>query len=192
MKFAFLALTLILTGCGLELGYPDAPTTENDPNAPGYIVFVTQSTVNTGGGIAGVSGADSICNGDANKPATGSYKAMISDGQNRVGTPGSQVNWPVTSGRKYVRTDGTVITTASSAGVFSYPLTNAVTTTTGLKVWTGVTTGYVNGDNCAIWQSSTNATNGAIGVPNAVDTTSYFGGVATCDTSGYHLYCVQQ
>ncbi|HLD45750.1 MAG TPA: DUF1554 domain-containing protein, partial [bacterium] len=62
-------------------------------------IFVTDATYN--GNLGGVAGADALCEADANKPATGTYKALIVDGVARVacttancgGGAGENIDW---------------------------------------------------------------------------------------------------
>ena len=82
---------------------------------------------------------------DSNYPGSGTYKALITDGTNRVactsancatGGAGENINWVLTPSTEYFRTDGTTeIGVTTSAGIFSFPLSNAITAS-GVA-WTG-------------------------------------------------------
>jgi hypothetical protein len=92
--FLLFLLSLVLSGCGLRLGYPDytsspaASTSESDEK---YRIFITATTTDGLIGSGGVAGADALCNVDANKPSTGTYRALLVDGTTRIAASGSQV-----------------------------------------------------------------------------------------------------
>ena len=119
-------------------------------------MFVTNSNATLN---AGISGLDSQCSSDANKPSGGgTYKAMVADGTNRIacttancgGGTGEHTDWVLKPGQEYRRADGTtVIGTTTANGVFSFPLTAAIQTTV---VGTNSIVTGLNND----WTSSTN------------------------------------
>ncbi|HBS06640.1 MAG TPA: hypothetical protein DEA96_16845 [Leptospiraceae bacterium] len=118
-------------------------------------MFVTSSNATLTGGI---SALDSQCSSDSNKPSGGgTYKAMVADGTNRIacttancsGGTGEHTDWVLKPSKTYQRSDGTTIGTTTANGVFSFPLTAAISTTV---VGTNSTVTGLNND----WTSSAN------------------------------------
>ena len=119
-------------------------------------MFVTNANATL---TAGISGLDSQCSSDANKPSGGgTYKAMVADGTNRIacttancsGGTSEHTNWVLKPSKEYRRADGsTVIGTTTANGVFSFPLTAAIQTT--VVDTNSTVTGLENN-----WTSSTN------------------------------------
>ena len=162
-------------------------------------MFVTNSNATLN---AGISGLDSECSSDANKPSGGgTYKAMVADGTNRIacttancgGGTGEHTDWVLKPGQEYRRADGTtVIGTTTANGVFSFPLTAAIQTTV---VGTNSTvTGLENN-----WTSSANdctnfSTTGANTSNGLHDSTTNF--LLTVGPSGcgntMKIICVEQ
>jgi hypothetical protein len=144
------------------------------------VAIIYNTTANYTGNLGGLSGANSICNSDPNKPSTGfaaayTYKAML-NGNNAT-----------TSGVTYYRTDGvTVITTANGGNLIgAATLSNAVTGTFRY-VWTGA-----NGNSCSNWSNGTNSFNGDIGESSTILGTYWSYGTSQCQI-GNSLYCVSQ
>lgn len=103
-------------------------------------MFVTSATINNGNqgasAAAAITTLDNLCNSDANKPSTGTYKALVaSDVRNPPST-----DWVLYANQAYVRRDGkTAIGTTTGASVFYGTLSNAVITATdGLSWMTGI------------------------------------------------------
>ena len=160
------ATTFFASGCG---------KTEDDNLVAATILLSQNSTTSTscsGSGTckmfvtnanatltAGISGLDSQCSSDANKPSGGgTYKAMVADGTNRIacttancsGGTSEHTNWVLKPSKEYRRADGsTVIGTTTANGVFSFPLTAAIQTT--VVDTNSTVTGLENN-----WTSSTN------------------------------------
>ncbi|TGL22452.1 DUF1554 domain-containing protein [Leptospira yanagawae] len=95
-----------------------------------YKVFVTASTYNgnlQGAAANGPAGADAKCNADANKPATGNFKAMLTtnggarracDGTANCTNAAENIDWVFQFGRNYIRsTDSAFLFTPNSAGI---------------------------------------------------------------------------
>ncbi|PJZ46711.1 DUF1554 domain-containing protein [Leptospira brenneri] len=95
-----------------------------------YMVFVTATAYNgnlQGAAANGPAGADLKCNADANKPATGTYKAMLTDGTNRKPCTsdnctnsgvGENTDWVFQSGRIYIRAnDSASLLSSNAAGI---------------------------------------------------------------------------
>lgn len=101
----------------------------------GLYVFVTSYTNSTSvlplthnGNFTGISGADAYCNSHipSSLSGTGSYKAMLVDGVNRVATtvgPNSssgQKDWVFIKNTSYYRPDGKMVFTTNDAGLFDF------------------------------------------------------------------------
>ena len=164
-------------------------------------IFVTSSTTHGKiGSSGGIANADSFCMGDANYPGSGSYKALLSDGQDRIAcanagcSPSGAVDWVLKASTPYIRTDGTTITSTTSAAIFTFPFTHEIVTGGYSGIWTGLKADFTSSaDNCLKWKSSTNPDVGANGIGNVTaDTAINVGGSSACDTWSYPIYCVEQ
>ncbi|EPG66178.1 DUF1554 domain-containing protein [Leptospira wolffii] len=167
-------------------------------------VFVIAATKADVGG--GLSGLDSQCNSDSNKPSGGgTYKALVVDGTNRVActsancaTSGTSehVDWVLRANKKYVQSDGTtVIGTTTSKGIFSFPLSNPFQTTvsgTNLTV-TGLNTNWTSGsNNCTGW-STASSSSADFGDHTATTTDAInAGGYIGCASSSMKSICIEQ
>lgn len=148
-----------------------------------YRIFVTAATYNgnlQGAASDGPAGADLKCNADANKPSTGTYKAMLTtDGgitrractSQNCGGGGQNVDWVFISNRKYVRaSDSAYLFSPNADGIlpassnsFSNPYTLAHSFDAGAtkSYWTGLsrpnfqwTTATLQAtNNCLNWTS---------------------------------------
>lgn len=161
----------------------------------GKRIFVTASAYN--GNLGGISGADAKCASDANKPATGTYKAYIVDGTNRrlcttaycTGTS-EHIDWVTTIGRNYIRADQSVlIGQAAFAGLLS-SMSNGISSASNAS-WTGMAITYVSGSNCTSWTSSSGAVQGYTGDSQATGNPHYQNSAPVCSTTN-RLYCVEQ
>lgn len=164
-------------------------------------IFATaaNATVN-----AGISGLDSNCSSDSNKPAGGgTYKALVSDGTNRracttancgTGT-GEHINWVLKPNKEYRQADGTtVIGTTTSNGVFTFPLTNAFQTTiTGTNgIVTGLNTNWTsNANDCSDWSTNAGGTNMSFAVHDDTTNACLSVGTQACNNVG-KVVCVEQ
>lgn len=101
----------------------------------GLYVFVTSYTNSSSvsplthnGNFARISGADAYCNSHipSGLPGTGSYKAMLVDGINRVATTvganssSGQKDWVFEKNTSYYRPDGKLVFTTNDAGLFDF------------------------------------------------------------------------
>lgn len=169
-----------------------------------YKVFITAQTYT--GDLQGVSGADTKCNADANKPATGTYKAMLTtDGGARVactsdncgGGAGENTDWVFQSGRIYIRaSDSASLLSPNAAGILPADGSGNFTTnpynlnhpfdsgTTNKEFWTGFAqTNY--------WQTATaQTTNSCNGWTLNVgpSTTSEGGRVGASNSTNYSAF----
>lgn len=170
------------------------------------IIFTTAATftgdlVTAGAGANAIVSADALCMNDANNPGAGRFKALIVDGTNRVacttadcsGGPTENIDWVLAANTAYRRSDGsTIIATTTANGIFSFPLTNSVTTPFVNYEWTGLSSDWTtSGDLCGLWTNSTISLGGRVGDPSATDSTTIDIGNPNCANT-YQLYCVEQ
>lgn len=165
---------LVRNAAGSMALYPPESTT----TLQGERIFITAVAPSGGGNFGGVAGGDTLCTTDANRPALGTYKAMIV-GTGRVacttancGTGGASehTDWVLAPNMNYVRTDNTLIATSTSAGIFSFPLTAGFAPSgTNPELWTGLTSTWLTsgGANCTNW-----TTTGGTGIVGIADLTT--------------------
>ncbi|GAB5389138.1 MAG: hypothetical protein Alpg2KO_21060 [Alphaproteobacteria bacterium] len=166
------------------------------------LVFITSTTHD--GILGGLSGADSICNGDASAAGlSGSYKAWL--GQDTGGLQTPNTTFTQNDG-PYTLVDGTVIaddwddlTDGSIDNVINLQADGA-----GLsgpvplrRAWTNVTSDGSNvvtsSGDCVAWSSNDGLQNSSIGnAPNATDSTwTELTGAVPCNAPR-RLLCFQQ
>ncbi len=161
-------------------------------------LFVTSSTTN--GNIGGVTGADTLCSSDANKPTDGgTYKAVLVDASlNRRACSSANctlvtenINWVLGANITYLRSlDGAVIFTTNSAGIFPFGTASASTDTGSNQYFTGLSSNWtLNGSHCTSWTSNTGS--GRIGSSNQTGGTMIENGGGGCNTSK-KLLCAEQ
>ncbi len=170
-------------------------------------IFKTSTQYNgdlktNGNAATGVAGADSLCMSDSNNPGNGTYKAMIVDGTNRIacttencsGGTSEHTGWVLAASTTYMRTnDTTTIGTTTSAGIFSFNLTNAVSSTTN-GVWTGLNANWtISSATCGAtpWTSSSSSDVGKIGAADQTSSTAISSSSDQCNFMD-NLYCVEQ
>lgn len=164
--------------------------------------FATQSV--TKGSFSGVSGADSLCNSDANKPSVlpNVYKAFIVDGASRMAATlgdatgvsiGSQADWVLNPNATYFRPDGlTPLFTTNSSRLFD--LNTAVQNPfdpTVAYYWTGISSDWTSGQNCNSWTNQTGAFGGHAGDGTTAGVGSASSTAGLCN-SNIKLFCIQQ
>lgn len=182
---------LLVSGCG----EPDGPsllreTDATPPSSPPCTtcrIFVTAATTTANFG-GHVSAADAQCMADANKPVTGTFKALLWHDTERTTT----TDWPLKPNTQYFRTDGvTPITSTDALSQLTFNFTNAIG---GGNVWSGInifTSPWegLPGSNCFNWSNNTLA---SIGLGGATDQTALGFDVFTCQVDTAQLYCVEQ
>ncbi|MCW7494243.1 DUF1554 domain-containing protein [Leptospira sp. 2 VSF19] len=189
-----------------------------EPNV--YKVFVTAATYD--GNLSGIAGADAKCNADANKPSTGTYKAMLTAGTIRRACStdncgGSGANdsenilWVFQSGRIYIRAnDSASLLSPSAAGILPADGSGNFTTnpyylnhsfdsgSTMKEYWTGFaqTNYWQNSFNCNDWTDGTTtspASNGGrVGASNSTNYSALRNGGGRSCSATYYLLCVEQ
>lgn len=189
-----LAACFSLSSCGMELGWPDQREAQDQDSKdyPKLRIFVSKTTTDGKIGVGSISQADSLCAQDENRPATGTYSALIADSANRVALPLSQrKDWVLVAKRTYTRPDGTVIGTTGTNAVLTFPLSAAISAE-NLPVWTGIGGGaWTSGLSCGNWAKSDSAVSGLFGYSDRVTGEALSGGSSSCETAR-HLYCVEQ
>ncbi|QDK22091.1 endostatin-like outer membrane lipoprotein LenF [Leptospira weilii] len=158
------------------------------PPPPRYIFTTSSFGVVHNGNFGGISGADAFCQNNipSNIPRTGIYKAMLTDGVNRVATtvgPNSmdgQVNWVFQPNQQYRRAeDGAIVMTTNSFGMFDFAngakLENPFTLQRESGQWTGLNSNWTTWKPggvpvaCDSWSSSVAARYGSFGSSTRTD-----------------------
>jgi hypothetical protein len=173
----------------------------------GKRIFGTSSTHDGDfdSGSGGIAGADAFCMADSNKPASGTYKAMLVDGTSRVACTSSfcsssgvaeHVDWVMAPSTMYVRGDETPVGVTNSAGVFAFPVIASIGDVgfPSGKTWTGMDYDqrnwkYRSGCTCSGWTSTSG--NGCYGSNNDSNDNMIDYLYDACSGS-YRLFCVEQ
>ncbi|MBW7857852.1 MAG: DUF1554 domain-containing protein [Leptonema sp. (in: Bacteria)] len=166
-------------------------------------LFFTATTYN--GNLGGISGADSKCNSDTNKPpSTSNYKAVLIDGKDRQAcrqsydcitapttSPGETlIDWALYPNKTYKRADGTYVGTTNSSGTFDTNFTNALSTSVTI-FWTGMDSSWkVNNNDCSWWTNT--ATTASIGNGKIPNSSSAFGYATGPCTTAFPILCAEQ
>jgi hypothetical protein len=142
--------------------------------------------------------ADAICNADASKPNSASYKALIVDGTNRQvcsssdcrTTEKGRIDWVLESSREYRQVDGTtIIGTTSLHSVFTFDLTNVFSSVTN-ESWTGLDDNFqTNSVNCSAFKVTTG--NGSAGNQNSKTVNSINSADESCANLNRFI-CIEQ
>ncbi|MBS0619706.1 MAG: DUF1554 domain-containing protein [Spirochaetes bacterium] len=140
-------------------------------------------------GATGIAGADAKCNwaSDTNKPATGTYKAMLGGGVanlRRACTSAScvtggiteNIDWVLRPNITYTRSTNLPIFTANWNGVWDFfgsaptggNFTNAIAASG--TPWTGVTATWISDTACGSWDDTGGATDNKAVFGNATAT----------------------
>ncbi|ALO02026.1 DUF1554 domain-containing protein [Leptospira interrogans] len=174
----------------------------------GLYVFVTSYTNSTSvlplthnGNFTGISGADAYCNSHipSSLSGTGSYKAMLVDGVNRVATtvgPNSssgQKDWVFIKNTSYYRPDGKMVFTTNDAGLFDFStgsLSYAFVDSFYLwdfGIWTGLQSNWKTVPSTQLcssgsqpWTNGNASVQGGIGYANYKTGTSISAGSIPC------------
>lgn len=186
-----------------------------------YKVFITAATFDgnlQGAAANGPAGADAKCNADTNKPSTGTYKAMITDGTNRNACTsdncggaganvGENVDWVFQFGRIYIRSsDSASLFMPTAAGIKVAPSTNldhSFDSGSLKEYWTGFAlTNYwqkataQTQNSCNDWTDGTTTSptgdGGRVGASNSTTYSAFRSGSGRSCDSLYYLVCVEQ
>jgi hypothetical protein len=123
-------------------------------------IYIT--TANYNGNFGSAAAADSICASDGNKPATGTYKAMVVDGTRTACTTANcsggfeGTNWVLRANTTYTRDDGAALGTTTASGIFSFPLSNNIGAGSG-TTYTGIGIDWTTNSNCLNWTDSSSS-----------------------------------
>jgi hypothetical protein len=203
-KLSLLIGVLISVGicsCGQDGGVSPTlvttPTGSTDCNP--CRIFLTATTTT---GDVGVAGFDAICTSDANKPATGTYKAFAVDSSTRVacttancsGGPSEHTDWVLHGNTDYTRVDSTIIGRTDTNGLWIFPLTNAIAANSD-RSWTGFESTVVDWrtedvDNCSNWSSLAGVGYTSIHSGTIISSVLAFN-IRTCNTQQF-VTCVEQ
>lgn len=185
-----------------------------------YKIFITASTYN--GNLGGISGADAKCQADSNKPATGTFKAMLVDGVSRTacttdncsGGVGENVDWVFQSGRIYIRaSDSASLLSPNPAGILPVTTNNFSTNPFTLnhsfdsgslkEYWTGFAISnywqeatQFTENTCNDWTTgavtATASNGGRVGASNSTTYSSIRSGSGRSCDTSNYLLCVEQ
>lgn len=168
----------------------------------GYCITFRTAATFAGTGVLGVSGADSKCNADANKPSnTGTYKALIGDtvltrracSSANCATLGAaeHIDWVLYANTEYRRVNQTtVIFTTDANGIFVFGTSSAGWDGTGSSYNTGLSGDWTtNASTCTSWTAGGGS--GMQGLGNSTGTAMLANGAIGC-ASTVSLVCVQQ
>lgn len=165
-------------------------------------IFITAAPHNgdfdTGSG--GAAGADAFCMADANYPGTGTYKAMIVVGSlsrtacstaNCSGGSSEHIDWVLSPNTMYYRDNETTeIGETNSAGIFTFPLTNAFASTFE-TTWTGMLGDWTADTTCTGWSDGTGGDIGTYGDTNDTSSNQISFTQDVCSTT-LKIICVEQ
>jgi len=132
-----------------NLNPSDISVINQDPNYKR--IFVTATSYD--GNLGGVGGADTKCSSAGNKPATGTYKALISVGATRRATVTAnigdgQADWVLAANMSYYRaSDAAFIGNTNGVKLFTFPTTNSIAN--GVSAWTPFLSGWRNYDTAS-------------------------------------------
>ena len=191
----------------VNLGGASAVTSESHATTDRAFKYLFVSASTPAANMIGATGADSICNADANRPVTTvTYKAMLGatngTGSSRTACTsancgsgsGEHVRWVLLANQEYRRADGTtVVGTTNSVGIFTFPLTNSFGTCTGGVAWGGFLSDWTSAVNsCGGWTfggvSDARLLSCASTTSSALDAT---GAAVTC-AANHQIICVEQ
>ncbi|TGL22290.1 DUF1554 domain-containing protein [Leptospira yanagawae] len=159
------------------------------------ILFPT--SVGQTGALGGVSGADGVCQSNANCPSGKLCKAMLGDSINlfrrasvTANVGDGQIDWVLKPNTSYYRPNRTdLIATTNNVSLFTFNLSLAVSGTSS-TAWTGINPNWTNnGNDCTGW--TVTGTSG-YGGDTGSNTTSALGFNTFGCTSSLMLYCVEQ
>ncbi|MCP5498469.1 MAG: DUF1554 domain-containing protein [Leptospiraceae bacterium] len=167
-----------------------------------YRVFVTSTTytgdLKTQGGAGdGPAGADNLCNADANKPSTGTYKAILFASGIREANP-TPNNWVLYASSTYVRaSDSAHIFDTNTSRIFTFGnLTSPFDSGSQKEYWTGFRGAGWEWElglyTCVNWTSSSSFVTGRFGQSDATNYDSISTGITNTRNQQKHLLCAEQ
>lgn len=170
------------------------------PLARKRVFLHTSPTV--GGNLGGIAGADTTCNGSAQRPdTTVTYAAMIADGSGRRAcinpsctNPAENINWALKPNTIYLQAAGTVeIGTTNAAGILSFPLAATLSATAGFYLH-GLNADWTTGSFCVgaggNWSGTMSA--GSCSGGQAGDPLNLVNSSVPCTSGTNYLLCAEQ
>lgn len=160
-----------------------------------YIFGTSGAWVGDLGGSPGISGADSRCMNDSNKPNSGTYKAMVVDGATRIASTTAnagdgQVDWVLHATTEYRRPDGLIVMTSDANRIFVF---GALTTSIATGTFnTGLNADWTTGTHCTGWTDNTAGGQRRFGNGSATAATAISQAQTGCNGATRGLYCAQQ
>lgn len=208
IRLPLILLTAVLSSCG---GGGGGSVNGSGSNvSSGLKIFATAATHNGGFkndnllvGSTAIEKADNFCQTDANRPDSGTYKAILVDGVTRDAlTP---LDWVLKPNTTYYQvTNDVVIGTTTSAALFGQNLENDIHDSFGVSSGNNVNTSTVytgfadpvsytaTSQNCAAWSDPTNASDALYGISYGKDGTEWQAPGAEVCSLPSHIYCAEQ
>ncbi|HNN73594.1 MAG: DUF1554 domain-containing protein [Leptospirales bacterium] len=175
-------------------------------------IFITASTYDgafdfnaslAGGANSAVNGdgnprqeMDNACQTDANKPASGTFRALAVDASHRrasltANLGDSQISWVLSPLYDYIRyPGGATLFTSDANSIFVFgSLTNNFGA--GSTYWTGLNGDWTTGSHCTSWTDNGIAVSGSVGDGSSTGSNAISITTNTCDTLK-PLICVEQ
>lgn len=153
----------------------------------GSLAIFETSGLYIGTALGGLSGADAICQSEANAAGYSvTFKAVMSDDSTSASSR-LTLSYPIVNAY-----DGT---TVSSSNLFNGTLTNPIRQPNGgynRFIWTGTNPDgtIATSLTCGSWTAS--GSSGAVGCPDLYNSAGYFNCTTLACSSGQYLNCVQQ
>lgn len=162
----------------------------------GYCRIFAASSVmpDMGASPSGIAGADARCNSDANKPGSGTYRALVSGTERTASltsnTGDGQTGWVLYPETEYRRSDGLIVFTTNTASIFVFGTAQNFITGAG-NIHTGLLGDWTTGANCNSWTDASGVASGRYGVGGVTGATLLSLTQSACNTAR-GIYCVQQ
>jgi hypothetical protein len=150
--------------------------------AGGLKVFRTQNLYS--GNLGGLSGADTVCQSEANSLTyAGTYKAILSDGTTSAASR-LTLSYPIVNAA-----DGS---TVAVSNLWIGSISTTILNNAGSNPWTGTNyDGSISGNHCNNWSSNSNSYNGTEAQNVATDSRWINWAAGGCNATN-SLYCIQQ
>jgi hypothetical protein len=201
-------LTVALSSCGGGGGGSGSGISTTV--SAGLKIFATASTHNGGFkndnllvGSTAMEKADNFCQTDANRPDSGTYKAILVDGVSRDAlTP---LDWVLKPNTTYDQAENNVVIgTTTAAALFGQNLENDIHDSFGISGGNNANTSTVytgfadpvsynaTSQNCGAWSDPTNAEDALYGISYGKDGTEWQSPGAQVCSLPSRLYCAEQ
>ncbi|EMY12596.1 PF07588 family protein [Leptospira weilii str. Ecochallenge] len=201
-------LFFLLSASG-GLGSSQTPASTSCKNEAFCRTFIaTNNGAGYNGNLGGISGADAKCAAAKPSTLTRTYKALLTDQQNRHVVNGVGLSflkdWVLYPNKQYRRSDGTTVTfTTNADSMVTGNLENGIDSGAKKYFWTGFAhpddPGFFlweGGRTCNRWEDANGAVNAAAGNTTSVNAHQTTEGAFTLDNhncnSNLNLLCVEQ